>query len=114
MRTVHHIQISAYHHSSRYIWKITTRKAYARLKTSVFLRSVNVKDSMDGYFETLFFIEHSFQPRTPGKVIHTPICGVEMVICQVFDKYRGGVLIKHFRNLKRVNVFESLNLVTQC
>ena len=40
-----HIHISACTHSSRYDMKITTRKAYATLKTFVFLRSLNVKDS---------------------------------------------------------------------
>jgi len=41
----HNIHISAFQHSSRYVWKITTRKAYASFKTSVILRSVNVKES---------------------------------------------------------------------
>jgi len=114
MRTVHHIQISACHHSSRYILKTTTRKAYARLKTSVFLRSVNVKDSMCEDFEIVFFIEHSFQPRTPKKVIHTPISGVIKLIYLASGKYRGRLLKNCFRNFERVNVFESLNLGIQC
>ena len=45
MRNFHRILISACLHSSRYTWEITTRKAYASFKTSVFLRSLNVKDS---------------------------------------------------------------------
>jgi len=114
MHTVQHIQISARHHSSRLMLKITTRKAYARLKTSVFLRSVNVKDSTCEYFEAVFFIEHSFQPCTPKKVIHTPISGVIKLVYLVFGKYRGRLLKNWFRNFERVNVFESLNLVIQC
>jgi len=114
MRTVHHIQISACHHSSRYILKTTTRKAYARLKTSVFLRSVNVKDSMGEDFAIVFFIEHSFQPCTPKKVIHTPISGVIKLIYLVSSKYRGWLLKNCFRNFERVNVFETLNLGIQC
>ena len=114
MRTVQHIQISACHHSSRYILKTTTRKAYARLKTSVFLRSVNVKDSMGEDFEIVFFIEHSFQPCTPEKVIHTPTSGVIKLIYLASGKYRGRLLKNCFRNFERVNVFESLNLGIQC
>jgi len=64
MRNVHHILISASQHSSRYTWETTTRKAYANLKTSVFLRLVNVKDSKSEFIEGDFFIEHSFQPCT--------------------------------------------------
>ena len=45
MGNFHHILISACIHSSRYSSIITTRKAYASFKTSVFLRSLNVKDS---------------------------------------------------------------------
>src|SRR5258705_7598434 len=45
----HNMHISAFIHSSRFIWKITTRKAYASFKTSVFLRSLNVKESSSEY-----------------------------------------------------------------
>jgi len=45
----HNIHISAFQHSSRYIWKITTRKAYASFKTSGILRSLNVKESSSEY-----------------------------------------------------------------
>jgi hypothetical protein len=114
MRRVLHIQISACHHSSRYILKITTRKAYARLKTSVFLRSVNVKDSIGEDFDIVFFIEHSFQPCTPNKVMHTPISGVIKLVYRVSGKYGVRLLKIYFRNFERVNVFESPNLGIQC
>ena len=114
MRPSHHIHSSACSYSSRYTWEITTRKAYARLKTSVFLRSVNVKDSMGEDFEIVFFIEHSFQPSIHRKVIHTPTSGVIKLIYLVSSKYRGRLLKNCFRNFERVNVFESLNLGIQC
>jgi hypothetical protein len=109
----HHIHISACTHSSRYILKITTRKAYANFKTSDSLRSLNVKDSTREIEKAPLFVEHTFQPCTSRLCFPPPIYGADSRFEGYRSKYRGLFLKKHVVNQYRFEFCGHLNPVIQ-
>ena len=93
--------------------KITTRKAYASLKTFVFLRSLNVKDSKRENHKSHQFIEHTFQPRTRRVHFLPPTYGVRSQFWRHIYKY--GVMLLKKREVNVCGFFfrETLNPVIQ-
>jgi hypothetical protein len=63
--------------------KITTRKAYASFKTSVFLRSLNVKESASEY------VVNEYMPRTN-------VSATDTLAFPRTPKY--GVNLRHYQN----------------
>ena len=108
MGIFHHILISACTHSSRYIWKITTRKAYAYFKTSGFLRSLNVKDSMRIQGCIMIFYRTHVSASYNQCFFHTPTYGV--LIQYLILSYNNRAL---FLKNRAVKTFYSFTYETQ-